>query len=97
MCNCAILLLLLLQGEGEEEETDDLIGQVLDEIGINTTTQVRARRLNLAMVLLADHHDHATIQVIVFTHSIHSIGPMPLRSGRKRLHVTSSALIGVEC
>lgn len=35
------LLLLLLQGEGEEEETDDLIGQVLDEIGISTTTQVR--------------------------------------------------------
>jgi hypothetical protein len=39
-----LLLLLLLpphQGEGEEEETDDLIGQVLDEIGISTTTQVR--------------------------------------------------------
>jgi len=29
------------QGEGEEEETDELIGQVLDEIGISTTTQVR--------------------------------------------------------
>jgi hypothetical protein len=31
------------QGEGEEEETDELIGQVLDEIGINMTTQVSSR------------------------------------------------------
>lgn len=31
---------VVLQGEGEEEETDELIGQVLDEIGISTTTQV---------------------------------------------------------
>jgi hypothetical protein len=37
-----LLLLLPHQGEGEEEETDDLIGQVLDEIGISTTTQVRS-------------------------------------------------------
>lgn len=29
-----------MEGEGEEEETDDLIGQVLDEIGISTTTQL---------------------------------------------------------
>ncbi|KAF6265596.1 Snf7-domain-containing protein [Scenedesmus sp. NREL 46B-D3] len=29
-----------MEGEGEEEETDDLIGQVLDEIGISTTTQM---------------------------------------------------------
>jgi hypothetical protein len=31
---------LLLQGEGEEEETDELVSQVLDEIGINTSSQV---------------------------------------------------------
>lgn len=39
-----VLLLLLVcvccQGEGEEEETDELISQVLDEIGISTTAQV---------------------------------------------------------
>eukprot|EP00878_Enallax_costatus_P001296 GHUV01001442.1.p1 GENE.GHUV01001442.1~~GHUV01001442.1.p1 ORF type:complete len:228 (+),score=68.63 GHUV01001442.1:283-966(+) len=29
-----------MEGEGEEEETDELIGQVLDEIGISTTTQL---------------------------------------------------------
>eukprot|EP00882_Tetradesmus_deserticola_P001488 GHRQ01001608.1.p1 GENE.GHRQ01001608.1~~GHRQ01001608.1.p1 ORF type:complete len:229 (+),score=95.75 GHRQ01001608.1:587-1273(+) len=29
-----------MEGEGEEDETDDLIGQVLDEIGISTTTQL---------------------------------------------------------
>eukprot|EP00879_Flechtneria_rotunda_P011096 GHRR01011593.1.p1 GENE.GHRR01011593.1~~GHRR01011593.1.p1 ORF type:complete len:166 (+),score=70.62 GHRR01011593.1:437-934(+) len=29
-----------MEGEGEEDETDELIGQVLDEIGISTTTQL---------------------------------------------------------
>ena len=29
------------QGEGEEEETDELVSQVLDEIGINLGSQVR--------------------------------------------------------
>lgn len=29
-----------MEGEGEEEETDDLVSQVLDEIGINTSSQL---------------------------------------------------------
>jgi hypothetical protein len=32
------------QGEGEAEETDELVSQVLDEIGINLTNSVGARR-----------------------------------------------------
>jgi hypothetical protein len=35
---------LFSQGEGEEEETDDLINQVLDEIGIGTSAQVRNQK-----------------------------------------------------
>lgn len=34
---------VMSQGEGEEEETDELVSQVLDEIGINTNAQVRER------------------------------------------------------
>lgn len=29
-----------MQGEGEEDETDELVGQVLDEIGINLDEQM---------------------------------------------------------
>ncbi len=57
VCNCCRLCLGVLlvvptrmqtslprsphQGEGEAEETDDLVSQVLDEIGINLNSQVR--------------------------------------------------------
>ncbi len=34
------VLVLLHQDDGEEEETDELVNQVLDEIGISATTSV---------------------------------------------------------
>lgn len=33
-------MLTILQGEGEEEETDELVNQVLDEIGVNLDEQL---------------------------------------------------------
>jgi division protein CdvB (Snf7/Vps24/ESCRT-III family) len=30
----------MAQGEGEDEDADDLVNQVLDEIGITTSSQV---------------------------------------------------------
>lgn len=41
VCRARVCRAAACQGEGEDEDADDLVNQVLDEIGITTSSQVR--------------------------------------------------------
>lgn len=73
----ASVLRMCMQDEGEEEETDDLVNQVLDEIGISNMSEV--------WMCAWMHAVHAGVHMqahICCIHAKHSNAPSPFLKGK---------------